>query len=107
VEASSQTTYQLLADYNILWRSAKALSRYSDMVDVMWREQRELLDGASDEARLQLRQWELPEALQVGNRPGRDPVLRHRCSKNAFSWTASRTRPVSGCASGNCPRRGR
>lgn len=45
--------------------SAKALSRYSDMVDAMWRQQRELLDVASDDARLKLRQWELPEALQV------------------------------------------
>ena len=45
--------------------SAKALSRYSDMVDAMWRQQRELLDTASDDARLKLRQWELPEALQV------------------------------------------
>ena len=32
-------------------RSAKALSRYSDMVDAMWREQREALDAASDDAR--------------------------------------------------------
>eukprot|EP00208_Stichococcus_sp_RCC1054_P002835 CAMPEP_0206140322 /NCGR_PEP_ID=MMETSP1473-20131121/9097_1 /ASSEMBLY_ACC=CAM_ASM_001109 /TAXON_ID=1461547 /ORGANISM="Stichococcus sp, Strain RCC1054" /LENGTH=740 /DNA_ID=CAMNT_0053534441 /DNA_START=308 /DNA_END=2527 /DNA_ORIENTATION=- len=45
--------------------SAKALSRYSDMVDAMWREQREVLDAASDDARLRLRQWELPEALQA------------------------------------------
>ena len=35
------------------------------MVDAMWRQQRELLDVASDDARLKLRQWELPEALQV------------------------------------------
>lgn len=45
--------------------SARALSRYSDMVDAMWREQRERLDMASDDARLRLSQWELPEALMV------------------------------------------
>ena len=38
------------------------------MVDAMWRQQRELLDVASDDARLKLRQWELPEALQVHRR---------------------------------------
>jgi hypothetical protein len=57
--------------------SAKALSRYSDMVDAMWRQQRELLDVASDDARLKLRQWELPEALQVDCR-----------SINTWSWLA-------------------
>ena len=52
--------------FDRLPRSAKALSRYSDLVDSMARGQRELLDGASDEARIRLREWELPEALQVG-----------------------------------------
>ena len=46
-------------------RSAKALSKYSDMVDSLARTQRDLLEGASDEARVKLREWELPEALNV------------------------------------------
>jgi len=46
-------------------RSAKALSKYSDMVDSLARAQRDLLEGASDEARIKLREWELPEALNV------------------------------------------
>lgn len=45
--------------------SARALSRYSDMVDSLARGQMELLEGASDEARTKLREWELPESLQV------------------------------------------
>ena len=46
-------------------RSAKALSKYSDLVDSLARTQRDMLEGASDEARLKLREWELPEALNV------------------------------------------
>ena len=46
-------------------RSAKALSKYSDMVDSLARAQRDLLEGASDDARVKLREWELPEALNV------------------------------------------
>ena len=45
--------------------SAKALSKYTDMVDTLIRQQMDKLDSASDEARLRLREWELPEALQV------------------------------------------
>ncbi len=45
--------------------SAKALSKYTDLVDSLARQQRELLEGASDEARVKLREWELPEALNV------------------------------------------
>ena len=35
------------------------------MVDSLARAQRDLLEGASDEARVKLREWELPEALNV------------------------------------------
>ncbi len=35
------------------------------MVDSLARTQRDLLEGASDEARVKLREWELPEALNV------------------------------------------
>ncbi|KAL4420092.1 hypothetical protein ABPG77_000573 [Micractinium sp. CCAP 211/92] len=45
--------------------SAKALSKYSDMVDSLIRAQMHKLNGASDDARLKLREWELPEALQA------------------------------------------
>lgn len=45
--------------------SAKALSKYSDMVDTLIRQQLHKLNGASDDARLRLREWELPEALQA------------------------------------------
>ena len=60
-------------------RSAKALSKYTDMVDSMARQQRELLEGASDNARVKLREWELPEALNVrGNSLARLlPSLKH------------------------------
>ena len=53
------------ADRAWLVRSAKALSKYTDLVDSLARQQRELLEGASDEARVKLREWELPEALNV------------------------------------------
>ena len=45
--------------------SARALSKYTDMVDSVTRQQLDLLAEASDDARLRLRQWELPECLQV------------------------------------------
>lgn len=45
--------------------SAKALSKYTEMVDSLIREQMDALAAASDEARLKLREWELPECLQV------------------------------------------
>ncbi len=43
--------------------STKALSRYSDLVDEIIRKQMAKLDGATDEARLRLKQYELPERL--------------------------------------------
>lgn len=46
--------------------SAKALSRYTDMVDALIREQNDRLAGASDDARLRLRERDLPDCLQVG-----------------------------------------
>ena len=45
--------------------SAKALSRYTDMVDALIREQNDRLAGASDDARLRLRERDLPDCLQV------------------------------------------
>jgi len=35
------------------------------MVDGLIRQQMDALEGASDEARLKLREWELPDCLQV------------------------------------------
>jgi programmed cell death 6-interacting protein len=45
--------------------SAKAISKYTDLVDGLVRTQAARLDAASDEARLRLREWELPESLQA------------------------------------------
>ncbi len=45
--------------------SAKALSRYTDMVDALIREQNDRLTAASDDARLRLRERDLPDCLQV------------------------------------------
>ena len=45
--------------------SAKALSRYTDAVDALIREQNDRLAGASDDARLRLRERDLPDCLQV------------------------------------------
>lgn len=50
--------------------SAKALSRYTDMVDALIREQNDRLAGASDDARLRLRERDLPDCLQV------DPLIQ-------------------------------
>lgn len=43
--------------------SAKSLSKYTALADQLVREQNDKLANASDEARLRLREWELPEAL--------------------------------------------
>ncbi|CAL8461578.1 g1109 [Coccomyxa elongata] len=45
--------------------SAKALSRYTDMVDALIREQNDRLTAASDDARLRLRERDLPDCLQA------------------------------------------
>ena len=45
--------------------SAKALSKYTEMVDNLIRQQKDKLEAASDEARLRLREWAMPEALQA------------------------------------------
>eukprot|EP00884_Botryococcus_braunii_P008240 jgi/Botrbrau1/17417/Bobra.0054s0013.1 len=45
--------------------SAKALSKYTEMVDGLVREQTDKLEAASDEARLKLREWDLPDCLQA------------------------------------------
>jgi len=49
--------------------SAKALSKYTEMVDNLIRQQKDKLEAASDEARLRLREWDMPEALQVSHTP--------------------------------------
>lgn len=45
--------------------SAKALSKYSEMVDSIIRQQKDRLEAASDEARAKLREWDMPDALHV------------------------------------------
>ncbi|GFR44801.1 hypothetical protein Agub_g6136, partial [Astrephomene gubernaculifera] len=45
--------------------SARALSKYSEQVDSLLRGQLERLAGATDTARLRLREWELPDTLQA------------------------------------------
>lgn len=49
--------------------SAKALSKYTEMVDNLIRQQKDKLEAASDEARLRLREWDMPEALQASHTP--------------------------------------
>mmetsp|Transcript_40477 Transcript_40477/g.128995 ORF Transcript_40477/g.128995 Transcript_40477/m.128995 type:complete len:303 (-) Transcript_40477:379-1287(-) len=43
--------------------STKALSRYTDMVDQVIREESDKLQACSDDARVRLREWELPDVL--------------------------------------------
>lgn len=43
--------------------TTRALSKYTDMVDSLIRKQTDALDAASDDARVKLREWELPESL--------------------------------------------
>lgn len=45
--------------------SARAVSKYSESVDAVIREQTDRLAAASDDARLRLREWDLPDCLQV------------------------------------------
>lgn len=45
--------------------STKALSKYTDMVDALCRELLDKLAGATDSARLVLKQNELPELLEA------------------------------------------
>ncbi len=49
-----------------LFPSARSLSKYSDLVDDLIRKQLDRLAGATDTARIKLREWELPDTLQVG-----------------------------------------
>ena len=49
----------------VLACSAKALSKYSEMVDSIIRQQKDRLEAASDEARAKLREWDMPDALHV------------------------------------------
>lgn len=49
--------------------SAKALSKYTEMVDSLIRQQKDKLEAASDDARLRLREWDMPEALQASHTP--------------------------------------
>jgi len=43
--------------------TTRALSKYTDMVDSIIRKQTDALATASDDARIKLREWELPESL--------------------------------------------
>lgn len=43
------------------------------MVDNLIRQQKDKLEAASDEARLRLREWDMPEALQVSALSVSDP----------------------------------
>ena len=45
--------------------SAKALSRYSELVDDLIRQEMGKLEGATDEARVKLKEWELPDLLDA------------------------------------------
>jgi programmed cell death 6-interacting protein len=57
--------------------SAKALSKYSALVDALARRQLDALEAASDEARLRLREWELPESLAALDPGGGGAALPH------------------------------
>ncbi|KAK9909798.1 hypothetical protein WJX75_007558 [Coccomyxa subellipsoidea] len=69
--AKSVVPSQLDASAESLFRdvipdgSAKALSRYTDMVDALIREQNDRLAAASDDARVWLRERDLPDCLQA------------------------------------------
>jgi hypothetical protein len=74
--------------------SAKALSRYTDMVDALIREQNDRLAGASDDARLRLRERDLPDCLLVSPllRPYFAPVkLAGSNTSSSFAIHPSRT----------------
>ncbi|GLC38437.1 hypothetical protein PLESTB_001578000 [Pleodorina starrii] len=45
--------------------SARALSKYTDLVDDLIRRQLDRLAGATDNARIKFREWELPDTLQA------------------------------------------
>lgn len=53
--------------------SARALSRYTDAVDGLIRQVNDSLAAASDDARLRLREWDLPESLQARPAPAAPP----------------------------------
>lgn len=61
IDAAGETLFQTVIPDN----SAKALSKYTEMVDNLIRQQKDKLEAASDEARLRLREWDMPEALQA------------------------------------------
>ena len=75
--------------------SAKALSRYTDMVDALIREQNDRLAGASDDARLRLRERDLPDCLQVFLS---FLICRRLCVCSAAActsaWSVSRNAPM-------------
>lgn len=59
--------------------STKALSKYTDMVDKVYREALDKLAQSSDDARIRLREWELPDlliALDSGSAAGLPDNLR-------------------------------
>ena len=45
--------------------SAKALSRYSELVDDLIRQKINKLEAAANDARIMLREWEFPELLDA------------------------------------------
>ena len=45
--------------------SAKALSRYSELVDDLIRQKINKLEAAANDGRMMLREWELPELLDA------------------------------------------
>ena len=47
--------------------SAKALSRYSELVDDLICQKINKLEAAANDARMMLREWELPEVLDALN----------------------------------------
>lgn len=61
VDASQESLFQSVIPDS----SAKALSKYTEMVDSLIRQQKDKLEAASDDARLRLREWDMPEALQA------------------------------------------
>lgn len=77
---------------------AKALSRYTEMVDELTRNETDLLAVASDEARLALREMELPETLVALSTPAplggdlEERVAAFRSSGGARALTASLNR---------------
>lgn len=59
LDASNETLFRGLIPEHV----TRSLSRYAELVDRLIRQEIEKLNGATDEARIKLRQYELPEIL--------------------------------------------